>query len=150
MFPKHVFWGQICNLVSQCVGTPGLLRTAPLQKGPGRNAKCPIFLGNFTPKTQQSSCLKNRAPTAFQVHRNAMIIPIQVEIRFSQPGCQLDVIRSACTKGWRDWPSWTSSASKLPAPQKNRYGLSGFRMDVSIERNEFQVDCNKKHKKQNF
>ena len=29
------------------------------------NAKCPICLGNFTPKTS-NYCLKNRAPTAFQ------------------------------------------------------------------------------------
>ena len=30
------------------------------------NAKCVIFLGNFTPETS-NYCLKNRAPTAFQV-----------------------------------------------------------------------------------
>ena len=30
------------------------------------NAKCPICLGNFTPKTS-NYCFKNRAPTAFQV-----------------------------------------------------------------------------------
>ena len=31
------------------------------------NAKCPIFLGNFTPKTS-NYCLKNRAPKAFQAN----------------------------------------------------------------------------------
>ena len=30
-------------------------------------SKCPIFLGNFTPKTSSNYCLKNRAQTAFQV-----------------------------------------------------------------------------------
>ena len=43
-----------------------------------------FFVGNFTPKNQQSSCLKNRAPTAFQevhLHRPCIFVPFD-----SRPG----------------------------------------------------------------
>ena len=73
------------------------------------NAKCPIFWGNFTPKTS-NYCLKNRAPTAFQV-----VFPMVSWLtsspfqRTRQKGC-------GATSDVAPW--WLTSMDTTPAAQR--------------------------------